>query len=86
MSVQTLRKMESRPGWRQTLAESGKPWLHLDWKESGVEMPPLGSSVGHGRELIERALPYQFGAQTTFDLEADGVRCTISLPASEHVV
>src|SRR5262249_20392615 len=31
--------------WRQTLAESGKPWLHLDWKESGVEMPPLGSSV-----------------------------------------
>ena len=27
--------------WRQeTSAESGKPWLHLDWKESGVEMPP----------------------------------------------
>jgi two-component sensor histidine kinase len=26
--------------WRQeTLIESGEPWLHLDWKESGVEMP-----------------------------------------------
>jgi two-component sensor histidine kinase len=71
--------------WRQeTLGENGKPWLHLDWKESGVEMPPLGAGTGQGRELIERALPYQFGAQTTFALEADGVHCTISLPASEH--
>src|SRR5262249_46768664 len=70
--------------WWQTLAENGKPWLHLDWKESGVAIPPVGTGTGHGRELIERALPYQFGAQTTFDLEADGIRCTISLPASEH--
>jgi len=66
------------------LAQNGKPWLHLDWKESGVEMPPLGAGTAQGRELIERALPYQFGAQTTFALEADGVHCTISLPASEH--
>jgi two-component sensor histidine kinase len=76
--------------WRQeTLGESGKPWLHLDWKESGVEMPPLGAKPqgsGQGRELIERVLPYQFDAQTTFAMEADGVHCTISLPASEHKV
>jgi two-component system, chemotaxis family, CheB/CheR fusion protein len=76
--------------WRQeTLAESGKPWLHLDWKESGVEMPPLGAKPqgsGQGRELIERVLPYQFDAQTTFAMETDGVHCTISLPASEHKV
>ena len=74
--------------WRQeTLADTGKPWLHLDWKESGVEMPPEGASPqgsGQGRELIERVLPYQFDAQTTFTMEADGVHCTISLPASEH--
>jgi two-component system CheB/CheR fusion protein len=76
--------------WRQeTLAESRKPWLHLDWKESGVEMPPLGAKPqgsGQGRELIEQVLPYQFDAQTTFAMEADGVHCTISLPASEHRV
>jgi hypothetical protein len=67
------------------MGESGKPWLHLDWKESGVEMPPLGAAPmgsGQGRELIEQALPYQFGAKTTFALEADGVHCTISLPVS----
>ena len=76
--------------WRQqTLAETGKAWLHLDWKESGVEMPPSGAKPqgsGQGRELIERVLPYQFDAQTTFAMEADGVHCTISLPASEHRV
>jgi two-component sensor histidine kinase len=74
--------------WRQeTLAESGKPWLHLDWKESGVEMPPLDAKPrgsGQGRELIERMLPYQFDARTTFAMEPDGVHCTILLPASEQ--
>jgi len=71
--------------WRQeTSGESGKPWLHLDWKESGVEMPPFPQHTGQGRELIEKALPYQFDAQTTFAMEPDGVHCSISLPASEH--
>jgi two-component sensor histidine kinase len=74
--------------WREeALAESGKRWLHLDWKESGVEMPPMGvtpQGSGRGRELIERVLPYQFDAQMTFAMEADGVHCTISLPAFEH--
>jgi two-component sensor histidine kinase len=76
--------------WQQeTSAESGKPWLHLDWKESGVEMPPLDAKPqggGQGRELIERVLPYQFDAQTSFAMEADGIHCSISLPASEHMI
>ena len=73
--------------WRQVTSESGAPWLHLDWKESGVDMRSLGTNPkgsGQGRELIERVLPYQFDAQTTFVMEMDGVHCTISLPASEH--
>jgi two-component system CheB/CheR fusion protein len=74
--------------WRQeTLTENGKPWLHIDWKESGVEMPSFGAKPqgsGQGRELIERVLPYQFDARTAFAMEADGVHCTISLPTSEH--
>lgn len=71
--------------WRQEIApESGKPWLHIDWKESGVEMPSLNGGAGRGRQLIEQALPYQFGARTTFALEPDGVHCTLSLPVSQH--
>ncbi len=32
------------------------------------------------RELIERALPYQLGAETRYALGPDGVRCTIVMP------
>jgi two-component sensor histidine kinase len=70
--------------WLETMGEGGKPWLHLDWKESSVEVPTSVGGTGQGRELIERALPYQFGARTTFALEADGVHCSISLPVSEQ--
>src|SRR5262249_20199791 len=74
--------------WRHHISEqNGKPWLHLDWKESGVRMPARAAArTGNvnGRDLIERALPYQFGARTTFALEGDGLHCTISLRASEH--
>jgi len=73
--------------WLETSGKGGKPWLHLDWKESGVETTSLDATCQHkgqGRELIEQALRYQLAAQTTFVLEADGVHCTISVPASEH--
>lgn len=59
------------------------PWLHIDWREIGVTMPdPDGHLVktGEGRELIEKALPYQLKARTSYELGTDGVRCTISIP------
>lgn len=56
--------------------------LRLDWRESGV--PPLEDGAprrrGYGSELIERALPYQLGAETRLEFGADGVRCAIVLP------
>ena len=51
-------------------------------------MPEIGAPVigsGYGRALIERALPYQFRAKTIFELGADGVRCTITVPISQTV-
>lgn len=78
--------------WRFEPAQgAGQPWLHVDWRESNVTMPnPAGAGhgggtpigTGQGRELIERALPYQLRARTSFRLEPDGVHCTISLPVS----
>ena len=68
-----------RPG------EDGLPWLHIDWRESGVVMPEQDAAptgTGQGRELIERALPYQLEARTTYALGPDGVHCTISVPVS----
>ena len=65
--------------------EGGKRWLHIDWRETGVAMPPPESApggTGQGRELIEKALPYQLRARTSYRLEPDGVHCTISIPVS----
>jgi two-component sensor histidine kinase len=70
--------------WRVE-ARDGSRWIHVDWKESGLDIdtaqsPAVGS--GSGRRLIEDALPYQFGARTMFAIEPDGVHCTIALPIS----
>ncbi|MEG3084577.1 PAS domain S-box protein [Sphingomonas sp. PB2P12] len=67
----------------------GRPWLHVDWLESGVTMPADAAAsrgTGQGRELIERALPYQLGARTSYVLGPDGVHCTISIPVSGTTV
>ena len=53
---------------------------------SGVTMPNPADGQpprrGYGRELIERALPYQLSAETSYELTSDGVRCMIALPIS----
>lgn len=72
--------------WHMTAADRpGKPELHIRWTESGVAMPAAGARAqgsGQGRELIEKALPYQLKARTSFALTPDGVHCTIVIPVS----
>lgn len=63
--------------------DRASPRLHVEWRESGVIMPEVNAPPrggGYGRELIERALPYQLKAKTSYELGADGVRCTIAVP------
>jgi PAS domain S-box-containing protein len=55
----------------------------LEWSETGVkipETPAAGRRRGYGRELIERALPYQLNAVTNLQFTSEGVRCTVELP------
>jgi PAS domain S-box-containing protein len=54
----------------------------LEWHESGVSMQNSGppKRKGYGSKLIEEALPYQLGAKTKLDFQADGVRCAIVVP------
>ncbi len=76
--------------WRlEASGEDERPWLHVDWLESGVAMPPIDAAPqggGSGRMLIERALPYQLGAKTTYVMAPDGIHCSISLPVSQKTV
>jgi two-component system CheB/CheR fusion protein len=62
-----------------------RPRLRVEWIESDVTVPPASETRGGaGRELIERALPYQLDAETAYSLGEDGVRCIIRLPVSGH--
>ena len=68
--------------WRVAEPAADNPLLCIEWIESGVQMSapdatPRGG--GYGRELIERALPFQLGARTQFSMGEDGVRCSIEM-------
>jgi len=80
-----LKQQGARLSVRWHMLNGDDPRLRVEWSERGVEMPKPGmapTGTGYGRELIERALPYQLDAQTTYELGEDGVRCTITLPVS----
>ncbi|WP_112381243.1 PAS domain-containing protein [Sphingomonas carotinifaciens] len=65
--------------------QDGKPWLYIEWQESGVTMPSDSDMAisGQGRELIEDALPHQIGAHVAYALGWDGLRCSIALQVSD---
>lgn len=68
--------------WRRHRREDGTPVLKVEWSEacSDVVRPEPGRKGGYGRELIERALPYQLKARTSYELTDHGVECVIEVP------
>ena len=59
------------------------PEVALNWCESGISVG-TPKRKGYGRELIERALPYQLNAKTHLDFTQNGVRCEIVVPISQE--
>ncbi|HVG46937.1 MAG TPA: PAS domain S-box protein, partial [Rubellimicrobium sp.] len=82
--------------WSLVPGKAHEQRLRVDWRESGVapewhdgsppavaiDGVPVPRRQGYGRELIERALPYQLKAQTSYELTRQGVHCTIIVPLS----
>ncbi|WP_279480743.1 sensor histidine kinase [Aureimonas sp. SK2] len=69
--------------WRLGEPEGGPRRLCVEWIESGTAPPPpvpAAPGRGYGRELIEKALPYQMKARTRYEIGPEGVRCTIDVP------
>jgi len=70
--------------WHLHIGEGGGRTLRLTWEEQGVPAVPVRPSrEGFGRELIEEALPYRIGAETTLEFRGGGVRCSISVPLAD---
>lgn len=65
----------------------GQPCLlQLRWKETVAgRVAREAPRRGFGAELIERMLPYELHAETSLDLDEDGLRCSISLPLSADI-
>ena len=71
----------------QILDRTENPRLELTWVESGVELDKQAGSPlrhGFGRELLEKAVPYQLDAKTRLELGKDGVRCWLDMPLREY--
>lgn len=62
--------------------EDDQPWLRLDWVEHGVELNGGTVRHGFGRELIERMLPYELNARSSFRFAGDGVHVELLVPAT----
>ncbi|RHW17536.1 PAS domain-containing protein [Sphingomonas gilva] len=83
-----LSSPQGRLAVRWTVRQrDGKDYLHVDWRESGIANMIEGKTSpghsGYGRELIERALPYQLGARSSFAFTEDGIHCTIEVLVPE---
>lgn len=67
--------------WTVAAGGDDGPLLALDWRESGVVMPPAAAAHrGYGRKLIELALTFTLKAKTSLVFGPDGVSCRIELP------
>ena len=61
------------------------PRLRMSWVETGVTIAALAPRRrGFGQELIERTLPYELSAITTFTLTPGGMHCDIDLPLTSR--
>jgi PAS domain S-box-containing protein len=75
----------SQPGGKlevrwEVMQKQPTPEVGLKWSETGISLTASPKRKGYGRELIERALPYQLKAKTKLEFAADGVRCEIVVP------
>ncbi len=62
-------------------ARAENDWLVLEWRESGVALPPgSGERSGFGKRLIEQSLASTLRAKTQLRFGEDGVSCLIEMP------
>jgi PAS domain S-box-containing protein len=74
-----------RIAWQVEHNNSGAPWLQFFWiEERPVCVAAKRDLRSYGRELIERALPYSLNAETRYQLDETGLRCTIALPLAKE--
>ncbi|GAO40956.1 putative two-component hybrid sensor and regulator [Sphingomonas changbaiensis NBRC 104936] len=61
---------------------NGQAAANIEWVETGVDLDvhAANGKRGFGRDLIERAVPYDLGAKTSFAFRQDGLWCELRVP------
>lgn len=75
-SISIIWSMESKSDGR---------WLCLHWREKDGPPVVAPSRRGFGSRVIEQGLSHELGGKVTLDYRAEGIVCTIYIPAP-HVV
>jgi two-component system CheB/CheR fusion protein len=72
--------------WDLQATEDGRQ-LAFNWIETGVKLAgEAPKRRGFGLELIERTLAYDLGGRASLEFGANGVHCSVALPADDRVV
>ena len=70
--------------WRQTAYPA--PMLRIEWRETGGPEVTAPARDGYGSSVIRDLLAYELGGRADLVYAADGVRCTIELPANAETL
>ncbi len=60
--------------------------LNFEWCETGVDTPPAVTHEGFGHEMLLRSVPYDLGARTELEFNADGMRFTMKIPLGPGIL
>lgn len=73
--------------WRREIDGEGKPFLFLEWRESGVTLrdnTPVHR--GFGTEMIENSLAFELAASASVRSTPDGIRLQIRVPITDDLL
>ena len=82
----------SRPGgkvavrWTLATSSTAQRNLRIEWSETGGPTVVTPPGLGHGTGVIRELVPYELGGSVDHMFAADGVRCTIELPATNDTL
>ncbi len=82
-----LAHPDGRISTRWEFTDDGGPHLRFVWMESNVPAINVSPSwIGFGRDLLERALPYDLDVTTELRFAPGGLRCTITVPLNARTL
>ena len=66
-----------------TRMQDQRPWLQLQWTETGGPAVEPPTRRGFGTRLINEGVPYELGGEVTLEFPPCGVTCAIDVPLDE---